>query len=104
MLGLMTSAPVKSMVANVNKCSQIKGPLSIKESFVCIKLITPFNSLDATDDNKNKSLSVFLTLFGNMISSCHFEKSTLNKTRNHVVLLTGFTEFHVGIRTKHVRK
>ena len=58
----------------------------IQRTFVCIKLITPFNSLDATDDNKNKSLSVFLTLFGNIISSCHFEKSTLNKTGNHVVL------------------
>ena len=81
-----------------------KDHCQIKESFVCIKLITPFNSLDATDDNKNKSLSVFLTLFGNMISSCHFEKSTLNKTGNHVVLLIGFTEFRVGKRTKHVRK
>ena len=81
-----------------------KDHCQIKESFVCIKLITPFNSLDATDDNKNKLLSVFLTLLGNMISSCHFEKSTLNKTGNHVVLLIGFTEFRVGIRTKHVRK
>ena len=57
--------------------------------------------MDATDDNRLKSLSVFLTLFGNMISSCHFEKSTLNKAGNHVVLLTGFTEFRVGIRTKN---
>ena len=40
-------------------------------------------------------------LSGNMISSCHFEKSTLNKAGNHVILLT---EFRVGIRTKHVRK
>ena len=46
-------------------------------------------------------LSVFLTLFGNMISSCHFEKSTLNKAGNHVVLLIGVTEFRVGIRAKN---
>ena len=68
---------------------------------LCIKLISPFNSLDATNDNRLKSLSVFLTLFGNMINSCHFEKSTLNKAGNHEVLLIGFTEFHVGIRTKN---
>ena len=66
--------------------------------------MTSFNSLDATDDNRLESLSVFLTLFGNTISSCHFEKSTLNKAGNPVVLLIGFTEFRVGIRTKHVRK
>ena len=74
-----------------------------QRSFVCVKLITVFNSLYAIDDNRLKSLSFFLTLFGNMISSCHFDKSTLNKAGNHVVLLTGFTEFRVGIRTKHVR-
>ena len=85
-------------------CFYNQRTIKIKESFVCINLITPFNSLDATDDNILKALSVFLTLLGNMISSCHFEKYTLNKAGNHVVLLIGFTEFRVGIQTKHVRK
>ena len=53
--------------------------VKLTEAFVCTKLITLFNSFDATDDNGLKSLSVFLTIFGNMISSCHFEKSTLNE-------------------------
>ena len=45
--------------------------VKLTEAFVCTKLIIPFKSFDATDDNRLKSLSVFLTLFGNMISCCH---------------------------------